>query len=406
MGFIQGKRTGAAPARIHAQAGRGWARPAITRRGFCAVAGAGVLAALGLSGCVGGGSGSASGGAQADAGIPELTAEPEQRDFLGSPDAVDVRVGTVIGPPAMGLTQFMLAAEADKTFNRFAFDTTYAVDYSGLAAAFNQGDFDICVLPSNIGPILFNNDELKNSYKVISVNNLGVLYVMTTDPGVNSFEDLAGRTVYAYGAGGTPEYTIQSLLLKLGLADTFTVEFKSTPFEILNLMQDVPNAVAILPQPFVALSETMVEGLRVPIDLTVEWNRAFADTGSQAVTTTTLVNTAFLEEHEQAVAEYLNMVGQSVSWTLANMEQAAALQERLGTFLSNDVALAAMPHIAMVNLCGLTMRDALSGFLEELYRANPDSIGGAVPGDEFYYLPPVGAVEDEAVGLEEAANER
>lgn len=38
--------------------------------------------------------------------------------------------------------------------------------------------------------------------------------------------------------------------------------------------------------------------------------------GSQAVTTTTIVNKQFLEEHEQAVVEYLNMAGQSVAWTL------------------------------------------------------------------------------------------
>lgn len=44
--------------------------------------------------------------------------------------------------------------------------------------------------------------------------------------------------------------------------------------------------------------------------------QAFADTGSQAVTTTTIVNKQFLEEHEQAVVEYLNMAGQSVAWTL------------------------------------------------------------------------------------------
>lgn len=384
----------------------------VTRRSFCALAGAaalGVMSASALWGCAGpaseGSAGSAGSGEAAGSDV-ELSAVPEERDFLGSPDAVDVRVGTVIGPPAMGLTQFMLAAETGQTYNRFTFDTSYAVDYAALSAAFNQGDFDICVMPSNIGPILYNNKELKNDYQVISVNNLGVLYVMTTDPNVNSFDDLAGRTVYAYGAGGTPEYTIESLLLKMGLADSFTVEFKSTPFEILNLIQDVPNTVAILPQPFVALSDTLVDGLCVPIDVTVEWNRAFADTGSQAVTTVTLVNRAFLQEHEQAVVEYLNMAGRSVRWTLDNMEDASALQERLGTFLNNDVSLAAMPHIAMVNLCGLTMRDALSGFLGELYRANPDSIGGAVPDDGFYYLPPVGAIEDEAVGLEEASNGR
>ena len=70
------------------------------------------------------------------------------------------------------------------------------------------------------------------------------------------------------------------------------------------------------------------------------------------------------------------------------MGDAAALQEDLGTFLNNSVALDAMPYISMVNLTGEQMRTALSGFLHELYLANPDSIGGKMPGEDFYYLPP------------------
>ena len=278
------------------------------------------------------------------------------------------------------------------------------MDYTGLAAAFNQGDFDICTLPSNIGPILFNNDELQNEYQVISVNNLGVLYVMTNDSSVTSLDNLSGKTVYSYGQGGTPEYTIQALFKKLGIDESINVEFKSSPLEVLNLMQEQEGCIAILPQPFVSLAKILVDPLYIPVDLTVEWNNAFSDSGSQAVTTTTIVNKQFLEEHEQAVVEYLNMAGQSVRWTLDNMPDAAALQEQLGTFLNDEVALDAMPYISMVNLTGGDMRTALSGFLNELYIANPDSIGGAQPGDEFYYLPPVGAL-DEAyaeAGLAEA----
>lgn len=49
------------------------------------------------------------------------------------------------------------------------------------------------------------------------MNNLGVLYVMTNDASVSTLDDLRGRTVYSYGEGGTPEYTIEALLAKNGL---------------------------------------------------------------------------------------------------------------------------------------------------------------------------------------------
>ena len=372
------------------------------RRRFMALSAAAAFgAALGLSGCA---SDEAAKGAEAgEDGTVEFSATTESRDLMGSPDPCDVRVGLIMGPPSMGLSQFILAAQAGRTTNNFTFDLN-GVDYVGLSALFNKGDYDICTLPSNIGPILFNNQELKNSYEVISVNNLGVLYVMTNDESLASLDDLRGRTVYAYGEGGTPEYTIEALMKKMGLDGTFNLEFKSSPLEVLNMMQEQENCVAILPQPFVSLAKILVNPLYIPVDLTVEWDKAFADTGSQAVTTTTIVNKQFMEEHEQAVVEYLNMAGQSVAWTLANMDKASALQEELGTFLNNSVALDAMPYISMVNLTGEDMRTALSGFLGELYAANPDSIGGALPGDDFYYLPPEGAIDERyaQAGLQEA----
>ncbi len=375
----------------------------ISRRGFVALGG---LLAAGAAASTFTGCGSAASGNDPNVnGAGDATgmdAGLEQREPMGSPEPCDVRVGLIMGPPSMGLTQFLLAAQNGRTENRFDFDFN-GVDYIGLSAALNQGTYDIATLPSNIGPILYNNRELKNQYQIISVNNLGVLYVMTTDASVKSLADLKGRRVYSYGEGGTPEYTNEALLAKNGMAGSFSLEFKSTPFEVLNLLQQEENCVAILPQPFVSLSKLMVDPLYVPVNITAEWDRAFADTGSQAVTTITVANRAFVEAHEQAVVEYLQMAGFSVAWSLQNKEQAAALQEDLGTFMNNNVALDALPYISMTCLTGVEMRTACAGFFEELYKANPDSIGGKVPDGAFYYLPPAGAIDDDAIGKREAA---
>ena len=92
---------------------------------------------------------------------------------------------------------------------------------------------------------------------------------MTNDASVSTLDDLRGRTVYSYGEGGTPEYTIEALLAKNGLEGTFNLEFKSSPLEVLNMMQQQDGCVAILPQPFVSLAKILVNPLYIPIDLTV-----------------------------------------------------------------------------------------------------------------------------------------
>lgn len=33
------------------------------------------------------------------------------------------------------------------------------------------------------------------------------------------------------------------------------------------------------------------------------------------------------------------------------------------------------------------MKQKLSGFLQIMYDLNPDAAGGAMPGDDFYYIP-------------------
>ena len=329
----------------------------------------------------------------------EIAPAAVERPVMGSTESTNVRVGLILGPPSMGLSQFLLAAQAGRTHNTFDFEVT-GVDFATLAARFNQGDFDIVTLPSNIGAVLYNNRDINTEVEVISVGNLGVLYAVTTDPGVTSLADLAGRTVYSIGQHGTPEYTIATVLDGYGLTESVDMSYRATPFEVLNLLQNEPNAIAVLPQPFVELAKTMVSELFTPVDFTAAWDQMPTNTGgSQAVTTHTIVNREFLETHEAAVIEYLQFAGASVDYTLDHIAETAAVQEELGTFLNNEVAAAAMPFCSLVSLTGEVMHDALSGFLAAIHAQNPASVGGELPGPDFYYMPPLGALDADVGSL-------
>ena len=49
------------------------------------------------------------------------------------------------------------------------------------------------------------------------------------------------------------------------------------------------------------------------------------------------------------------------------------------------VAAKALPYCNIVCIAGDEMKTALSGYLQVLYDANPKSVGGALPADDFYY---------------------
>ena len=347
----------------------------------------------------------------APAATPALAEEtneyiPSGIEYSGSTDPTDVNVGLIMGPPSMGMGWFINEAKEGHTYNNFNFEVG-GVDYTALAAKFNTGDYDIIHCPSNVGAILYNNGDLNEDAVAIDIGNLGLLYVMTTDPSVTSMQDLQGRNVYSIGEGGPPEYTMGYLIEQEGL-ENVNMSFKSTPFEVLNLLQDEENSIALLPQPFVEVAKLLVPDIYTPIDITEEWDSLNLESGAESVTTITIVRKAFLEEHEEAVVEYLNMCKASVDYCLTNPKEAADWTDEFETFLNGEVAEAAVPYVNMCAITGTEMKDKLSGFLQIMYDYNPDAVGGAMPDDDFYYIPPEGSMIEASVDAEavkEEANE-
>lgn len=311
------------------------------------------------------------------------------RELLGSPEACTMKVGLMMGPPAMGLSKFMRdARNGASTFNTFEMKVLEIMDFAQLAAYLNDGTYDAVTLPSNIGPIIHNNDDINTDVVCIALSNLGVLSIGTTDSSIQTLDDLRGKTLYCMGEGGTPGYTTEYLIEKAGLSGDVHLEYKATPFELLNMVQDRPGSIAVLPHPFVEMAKAMTPGLLIPIDLTEEWNRLNGTDAAQPVTTTTVVRRDFVEAHEQAVVEYLQQASASVEYVLANVDEASQWQQELGTFLNNNIAREAIPSCSICLVSGTAMQTALEGFLQMLCDMNPESVGGKMPSQDFYYLPP------------------
>lgn len=289
----------------------------------------------------------------------------------------------------MGLGYMMDQIQQGNTYNNYTM-TVDGTDYTKLCAGLNDGTYDIINCPSNVAAILYNNPDLQSGVRVISINNTGILHIVTTDPSVRTLGDLKGRTVYSIGEGGPPEYTFKYVLQQSGLSGEVNLSFRSTPFEVLNLLQEEEDSVALLPQPFVEVAKTMVTDLLAPIDLTEEWEM-LPDTGdSQSVTTVTVVREDFLRQHEQAVREYLTLSRQSTDFTNANVEKAAEYTETYQTFLNPEIADEAIPQCAICTITGKEMKSILSGFIQIMYDMNPESVGGSLPDDAFYYIPTEG----------------
>ena len=91
-----------------------------------------------------------------------------------------------------------------------------------------------------------------------------------------------------------------------------------------------------------------------------------------------------VEANPGAVDSFLQNYAASVEWVNGNTAEAAALVGEYG-IVDAAVAEKALPYCNIVCLTGGEMKDKLSGYLQVLADAEPSSVGGALPGDDFYY---------------------
>ena len=292
-----------------------------------------------------------------------------------------INIAGLKGPTSMGMVKLMEDAEGGTTKNQYNF--TIAGSADEITPKLIQGELDMAAVPANLASVIYNNS--KGAVELLAVNTLGVIYITEKGETVNALSDLKGKTIYATGKGSTPEYALRYILTENGInPDTdVTIEWKSEPTEVVALMQEAEEGtVAMLPQPYVTVAQTQVEGLRIAIDLNKEWDNL--KNGSQFITGVLVVRKDFAETNPETVANFLDEYKASTEYVNANTDAAAELIEKFD-IVKAAIAKKALPYCTITYTEGADMKTAMTGYLQVLFDQNPKSVGGTLPADDFYY---------------------
>ena len=312
------------------------------------------------------------------------TEETTEAEAEETAEAVEINIGVIQGPSAMGLIGVMDEAEnGDANYN-----FTLVGSPDAIVPDIVQGNFDIAALPPNIASVLYNNTD--GDIQVIAIGTLGILYIVEAGDEIVNVEDLQGRTIYASGAGGAPEFVLNYILEGNGIdpENDVNIEWLAEHTEVATRMAMSEDGVAMLPQPFVTVAMTENEDLRLALDLTSEWDQVQAlDDGpvSALVMGVIVARRDFINQFPDAVETFLDRFEDSVQFVKSDIEEAAQLIEQHDLFPA-PIATRALPYSNITFIEGIEMEELLSGFLQVLYEQNPESIGGEMPSDEFYYI--------------------
>ncbi len=297
----------------------------------------------------------------------------------GTAELTEVKVGVLKGATGIGAVKLMKDSEDNLTEGKYDITLYETADVTKLNAAILNGTLNIAALPINAGATLYNKSNGK--VQIIAANALGVLSIVGKED-IYSFADLNGKTIHTTGQASTPQYILEFLLEKNGLStESVTVEYYADGNKALAGMLE-NGGFAMLPEPATTAALSKNSDLKLLLNVTEEWDKV-SDT--KLIQGCLVVNTEYAKTHKAEVEKFLEEYEKTVKYVQDNTSEAAELVVKYGMIAAKPMAEQALPRCGITCITGDSMKTDVSAMLNVLYTANPDSVGGALPDNGYYY---------------------
>lgn len=254
---------------------------------------------------------------------------------------------------------------------------TFTAGSSEIEAIF-AGEIDI----GYIGPVPAVNGNVKSDGDVTVIANAadaGAVLVKGTDSGIESIEDLEGKTVAIPQIGNTQHLCLLNLLSENGLAPVSeggTVEVVAVENSNLQNMFDQGNVdAALVPEPWGTILTDSGN-----IDLLLDYQDIYLD-GNYPVAVV-IVRNEFMEAHPDAVETFLQAHLDATEEINSNLEGSvdamiAEIESLTGNAYEKETVLSSF---ARTNVTTVLNREALDNFAET---SLAQGFISALPGEGF-----------------------
>ncbi len=272
------------------------------------------------------------------------------------------------GTPALALAEFAMNNENVKH--------EVVAGSDPLVAAFTSKSHDIIVAPVNLGAKMYTVNQEYVLYKTFVWGNL---YLASKNP-LNSFKDLDGKTVVAFGKNSTPDIVMQALLQHHNDINV-TIEYVSDVSEANTLLAGGKAEIIVTAEPSISKLKSKLN-LSI-IDLQEEWANM---TGNESYPQAGIFVRKSITE-KNYIKNALNKMQEAVQNANENPDVCASYAVQLHSSfetLGKEVLISAIPncHYQILE----SDKEAVNYYLQIMMDLGFDKqMGGSLPDDEFYY---------------------
>jgi NitT/TauT family transport system substrate-binding protein len=294
-----------------------------------------------------------------------------------------VHVGILNGPTSIPVA-YMCDKAPDLGGTAVVFDK--CASPQALLPRMLKGETDIGFMPANIAAKVYN--AASGALLCAGISGNGNLYLITKDRSIGALSDLAGKTVSVAGQGATPEYLLRWLLAKNsipadregGVKLDFTVQTPDIAAELIA----GKIRYAVVPEPFATVALMKSKEVFRAIDLQQEFQSIEGQKASYPLTVM-VVSRTYAESHPDTVRAFQAAFNVSLGWTLEHPQKAGVLVQKNTLGLMAPVVANSIPFCNFVYKDADESRAEIERLLDIFLGFSPESVGGTLPDDGFYF---------------------
>jgi NitT/TauT family transport system substrate-binding protein len=294
---------------------------------------------------------------------------------------ITVDVGVLRGPSGISMIKMI----NDNPVLGEGVNVNYVIEQSTdvLSAKLLSGEIELATIPSNMAATLYNKGV---PYQLACMNTWGVMYVLSNGTTIDSWNDLKGQTIGAVSKGASSDVVFKYLLSQNGLDPDkdVTINYSPSPVELAQLIMAGKTSVAVLPEPWVSVVQSKNPQITVVLDLQKEWTK-IQGSDIPFAQTCLVVNQEFAARHPQVMEKFLDEYAQTIDWVNENPQLAAELVKITDIGIPAEVAAAAIPRCNLKYMGSQESKAAVNKYLQVLLQFSPETVGGKIPDDKFYY---------------------
>ncbi len=294
---------------------------------------------------------------------------------------------TIWGPPA-GPSIIAAHAVAKGAFAALASKAQFIAwrDPDELRAGLTSGRMQVVIVPANAAANLYNRGL---GLRMVNAMTMGLNYLVTRDPALDSAEKLAGRSIALPFRNDTPDILLRRVLAGAGVSeDSLSIVPAATPIEAVQLLLTGRADAAMLPEPAATMAEmrALQAGQQVfrAVDLQAEWGK-ITGLGRQLPQAGLAVMAEFDDANPGAVEAVQAALAATLPEVLsAPAVAAASASPALG--LPAPILAKSIPRSSLSVTAASHIRPAFEAMFKAVAEVEPKAIGGKLPDDGFYRL--------------------